>query len=191
MANSQPLSRTLGQKQNQGPGELARLAVELDAAVAVLEESRSEAAAPSRAGASWWLGCSTTCAHLLRGSVRMVEALEDGVVDDPAKSTVFTGRSGWRSTASPPCRRSLRALEDPRRGRAPAACSCRTDEALSDIVAGATLLAWCKGVESEASLADSPVVRLRPGDGKGRAEPRRQRDQAHGGRGHDPDRGGF
>jgi signal transduction histidine kinase len=164
-AGSQKSSRRTGQKPNQklnqGPGELARLASELDAAVARLAESRSEAAALEQSRRELVAWVSHDLRTPLAGIRAMVEALEDGVVDDKATIDRYHRTIGVEVDRLSSLVADLIELSRIHAGAlrlqlAPVAL----DEALSDVVAGATLLARAKGVEIEASLADSPVVRL-------------------------------
>jgi signal transduction histidine kinase len=156
-AGSQRSSRKL----NQGPGELARLANELDAAVARLAESRSEAAALEQSRRELVAWVSHDLRTPLAGIRAMVEALEDGVVDDKATIDRYHRTIGVEVDRLSSLVADLFELSRIHAGAlrlqlAPVAL----DEALSDVVAGATLLARAKGVGLETSLADSPVVRL-------------------------------
>lgn len=148
-------------KQNEGPGELARLARELDAAVARLAESRSEAAALEQSRRELVAWVSHDLRTPLAGIRAMVEALEDGVVDDRATIDRYHRTIGVEIDRLSSLVNDLFELSRIHAGAlrlqlAPVAL----DEVLSDVVAGATLLARAKGVELTASLADSPVVKL-------------------------------
>ncbi len=161
VALSQKTSRKPNQKPNQGPGELARLASELDAAVARLAESRSEAAALEQSRRELVAWVSHDLRTPLAGIRAMVEALEDGVVEDQATIDRYHRTIGVEVDRLSSLVSDLFELSRIHAGAlrlqlAPVAL----DEALSDVVAGATLLARAKGVELTASLVDSPVVRL-------------------------------
>jgi signal transduction histidine kinase len=154
-------SERSSRKLNQGPGELARLAGELDAAVARLAESRSEAAALEQSRRELVAWVSHDLRTPLAGIRAMVEALEDGVVDDKATIDRYHRTIGVEVDRLSSLVADLFELSRIHAGAlrlqlAPVAL----DEVLSDVVAGATLLARAKGVELEASLADSPVVSL-------------------------------
>jgi signal transduction histidine kinase len=149
------------QKTNQGPGELARLARELDAALARLAESRAEAAALEQSRRELVAWVSHDLRTPLAGIRAMVEALEDGVVDDTETIDRYHRTIGVEVDRLASLVADLFELSRIHAGTlrlqlAPVAL----DEALSDIVAGATLLARAKGVELTASLADSPIVKL-------------------------------
>jgi signal transduction histidine kinase len=68
----------------RGPGELASLAAQLEAALARLAESRAQAAAVEKSRRELVAWVSHDLRTPLAGIRAMVEALEDGLVDDPA-----------------------------------------------------------------------------------------------------------
>ena len=145
----------------QGPGELARLARELDAAVARLEESRSEAAALEQSRRELVAWVSHDLRTPLAGIRAMVEALEDGVVDDPETVDRYHRTIGVEVDRLSSLVADLFELSRIHAGAlrlqlAPVAL----DEVLSDVVAGATLLARAKGVELSAPSLGAPVVEL-------------------------------
>jgi signal transduction histidine kinase len=148
-------------RHREGPGELARLARELDAAVARLAESRSEAAALEQSRRELVAWVSHDLRTPLAGIRAMVEALEDRVVDDRETIDRYHRTIGVEVDRLSALVADLFELSRIHAGAlrlqlAPVAL----DEVLSDVVAGATLLARAKGVELTASLADSPVVKL-------------------------------
>jgi signal transduction histidine kinase len=149
------------QKPSDGPGELARLARDLDAAVSRLAESRAEAVALEQSRRELVAWVSHDLRTPLAGIRAMVEALEDGVVDDAETIDRYHRTIGVEVDRLASLVADLFELSRIHAGAlqlklAPVAL----DEVLSDVVAGATLLARAKGVELTTSLADSPVVSL-------------------------------
>lgn len=144
-----------------GPGELAGLARDLDAALARLEESRAEAAALEQSRRELVAWVSHDLRTPLAGIRAMVEALEDGVVED--RETV----DRYHRTIRVEVERLTSLVADLfELSRIHAGAlhleltPQRLDEVLSDVVAGATLLARVKGVLLAVSSEGSPMVRV-------------------------------
>jgi len=144
-----------------GPGEFARVARELDAALSRLADSRAEAAALEQSRRELVAWVSHDLRTPLAGIRAMVEALEDGVVDDAETIDRY-----HRTIAKEVDRLSALVADLFELSRIQAGAlhlqlsPVRIDEVLSDIVAGATLLARAKGVDLTASLDGAPVVKL-------------------------------
>ena len=144
-----------------GPGELARLARELDDAVSRLEESRAQAAALEQSRRELVAWVSHDLRTPLAGIRALVEALEDGVVDDPDTVDRYHRTIGVEVDRLACLVADLFDLSKIHAGALQLQLSpVPLDQVLSDVVAGGTLLARAKGVELTASLAGAPVVRL-------------------------------
>ncbi len=144
-----------------GPGELARLARELDEAVSRLAESQAQAAAIEQSRRELVAWVSHDLRTPLAGIRAMVEALEDGVVDDPETIDRYHRTIGLEVDRLASLVADLFELSKIHAGALQLQLSpVSLDEVLSDVIAGGTLLARAKGVELSASLADSPVVKL-------------------------------
>jgi signal transduction histidine kinase len=144
-----------------GPGELARLARELDDAVSRLEESRAQAAALEQSRRELVAWVSHDLRTPLAGIRALVEALEDGVVDDPDTGDRYHRTIGVEVDRLACLVADLFDLSKIHAGALQLQLSpVPLDQVLSDVVAGGTLLARAKGVELTASLAGAPVVRL-------------------------------
>jgi signal transduction histidine kinase len=143
------------------PSELARLARELDDAVSRLEESRAEAAALEQSRRELVAWVSHDLRTPLAGIRAMVEALEDGVVDDPETIDRYHRTIGAEVDRLASLVADLFELSKIHAGALHLRLSpVALDEVLSDVVAGATLLARAKGVDLTASLEGGPVVKL-------------------------------
>jgi signal transduction histidine kinase len=144
-----------------GPGELADLARDLDAALARLEESRAQATALEQSRRELVAWVSHDLRTPLAGIRAMVEALEDGVVDDKETVDRYHRTIGVEVERLTSLVADLFELSKIHAGAlrlelAPQ----RMDEVLSDVVAGATLLARAKGVVLVVSSESAPVVRV-------------------------------
>ncbi len=143
------------------PGELATLARDLDDAVSRLAESRAQAAALEQSRRELVAWVSHDLRTPLAGIRAMVEALEDGVVDDPETVDRYHRTIGLEVDRLASLVSDLFELSKIHAGALQLQlCPVPLDEVLSDVVAGGTLLARAKGVELSASLAGAPVVRL-------------------------------
>jgi signal transduction histidine kinase len=144
-----------------GPGELSRLARELDAALARLEESRAAAAAAEQSRRELVAWVSHDLRTPLAGIRAMVEALEDGIVDDAPTIDRY-----HRTIRIEVDRLSSLVADLFKLSRIHAGAldlqlaAAPLEEVLSEVVAGATLLARAKGVVLISSLEGAPVVRL-------------------------------
>jgi signal transduction histidine kinase len=144
-----------------GPGELAGLARDLDAALARLEESRAQAAALEQSRRELVAWVSHDLRTPLAGIRAMVEALEDRVVDDDETvdryhRTIRVEVERLTSLVADLFELSRIHAGALRLELVPQ----RLDEVLSDVVAGATLLARAKGVVLVVSSESAPVVRV-------------------------------
>jgi signal transduction histidine kinase len=144
-----------------GPGELSRVARELDAAVARLADSRAEAAALEQSRRELVAWVSHDLRTPLAGIRAMVEAIEDGVVNDPETIDRYHRTIGAEVDRLSALVADLFELSKIHAGTLRLQLeTARVDEVLSDVVAGATLLARAKGVTLVSSLDGAPVVRL-------------------------------
>ncbi len=181
--NDAPRSNTANRaiSGDAGPGELAGLARDLDAALARLEESRAQAAALEQSRRELVAWVSHDLRTPLAGIRAMVEALEDGVVEDKETVDRYHRTIGLEVERLTSLVADLFELSKIHAGAlrlelAPQ----RLDEVLSDVVAGATLLARAKGVVLGCRLGKRPGGQGLPiRDGPGRPEPHRQRHPPH------------
>ena len=126
-----------------------------------LAESRAEAAAVEQSRRELVAWVSHDLRTPLAGIRAMVEALEDGVVDDPETIDRYHRSIGVEVDRLTSLVADLFELSKIHAGALHLQLSpVALDELLSDVVAGATLLARAKGVELTASLAGAPVVKL-------------------------------
>jgi signal transduction histidine kinase len=147
--------------QAEGPGELARLASELDAALERLAQSRAEAAAVEQSRRELVAWVSHDLRTPLAGIRAMVEALEDGVVDDRETVDRYHRTIGVEVDRLASLVADLFELSRIQAGALQLKLmAVPLDEVLGDIVAGATLLARAKGVRLESSLEGAPTVRV-------------------------------
>jgi len=144
------------------PAEMASVAVELEAMAARLAESRAQTAALERSRRELVAWVSHDLRTPLAGIRAMVEALEDGVVEDPA--TVARYHRMMRLEAD-----RLAGLVDDlfelSRIQAGALSldleRVALDELVSDAVAGASIAAGAKGIDLRGAVGEpSPVVEL-------------------------------
>jgi signal transduction histidine kinase len=144
-----------------GPGELAGLARDLDAALARLEESRVQAAALEQSRRELVAWVSHDLRTPLAGIRAMVEALEDGVVEDKETVDRYHRTIGLEVERLTSLVADLFELSKIHAGALRLELTPqRLDEVLSDVVAGATLLARAKGVVLVVSSESAPVVRV-------------------------------
>ena len=145
-----------------GPSELVRLAGELEAALARLAETRAQAAAAEDSRRQLVAWVSHDLRTPLAGIRAMVEALEDGVVDDPetvARYYLTMGRETERLAGL------VDDLFELSRIQAGALNldleQIALDELVSDAVAGVSLAAEAKGVRLRGDVVSPvPVVEL-------------------------------
>ncbi len=143
----------------RGPGELADVAAQLEAALTRLAESRAEAEAVERSRRELVAWVSHDLRTPLAGIRAMVEALEDRLVDDPA--TVDRYYRTMRQEAD----RLARLVDDLfelSRIHAGALTlhpePVPLDELLSDAISGASLAAESKGVDLRGRVEPPPPV---------------------------------
>ena len=148
-----------GSNAERGPGELADVAAQLEAALARLAESRAQAAAVERSRRELVAWVSHDLRTPLAGIRAMVEALEDGLVDDPA--TINRYYRTMRREAD----RLARLVDDLfelSRIHAGALTlhpePIALDELLSDAIAGASPAAESKGVDLRGRVEPPPPV---------------------------------
>jgi signal transduction histidine kinase len=146
----------------RGPSELVRVAAELEAARARLAETREQAAAAEHSRRELVAWVSHDLRTPLAGIRAMVEALEDGVVDD-AETVARYYRTMGRETDR------LAGLVDDlfELSRIQAGAlnldleQIALDELISDAVAGVSIAAGAKGVSVLGEVASpTPVVEL-------------------------------
>jgi signal transduction histidine kinase len=144
-----------------GPVELAGLARELDAALTRLAESRAETAALEQSRRELVAWVSHDLRTPLAGIRAMVEALQDGVVSDPETVDRYHRTIGLEVERLSGLVSDLFELSRIHAGALNLELAAfPIDEVLSDVVAGATLLARAKGVELTSSVSGAPVVSL-------------------------------
>jgi signal transduction histidine kinase len=143
----------------RGPGELADVAAQLEAASARLAESRAQARAVERSRRELVAWVSHDLRTPLAGIRAMVEALEDGLVDDPA--TINRYYRTMRREAD----RLARLVDDLfelSRIHAGALTlhpePIALDELLSDAIAGVSPAAESKGVDLRGRVEPPPPV---------------------------------
>ncbi|HEX2048419.1 MAG TPA: ATP-binding protein [Acidimicrobiales bacterium] len=154
--------RVPGTLPRGGPGELVRLAGELEAALARLAETREQAAAAEESRRQLVAWVSHDLRTPLAAIRAMVEALEDGVVDDPETVTRYYRTMGRETDRLAGLVDDLFELSRIQSG----ALNLRLeqialDELVSDAVAGVSLAAEAKGVRLGGDVASpAPVVEL-------------------------------
>ena len=145
-----------------GPSELVDLAAELEAALARLAETRqqAEAAEDSRRQLVAWV--SHDLRTPLSGIRAMVEALEDGVVDDPETVARYYRTMGRETDRLAGLVDDLFELSRIQAGALNLALEqIALDELVSDAVAGVSMAARAKGVQLRGEVASpTPVVEL-------------------------------
>jgi len=144
-----------------GPSELSSIALELDAALVRLEESRAQAAVAEQSRRELVAWVSHDLRTPLAGIRAMVEALSDGVVSDPETieryhHTICNEVDRLAALVSDLFELSRIHAGALRLELAPV----RVSDVLSDVVAGATLLARAKGVTFTTSISDDAVSRV-------------------------------
>ncbi|MCA1692411.1 MAG: HAMP domain-containing histidine kinase [Actinobacteria bacterium] len=157
-----PATGPAGRVSPRAPGELVDLGQELEVALARLAESREQAAAVENSRRQLVAWVSHDLRTPLAGIRAMVEALEDGVVDDPETIARY-----YRTMARETDR--LAGLVDDlfelSRIQAGALSldleQIALDELLSDAVAGVSMAADAKGIDLRRSVdGPTPVVEL-------------------------------
>jgi signal transduction histidine kinase len=151
-----------GEAHRGGPSELVRLAAELDAALVRLAETREQAAAAEDSRRQLVAWVSHDLRTPLSGIRAMVEALEDGVVDDPETVARYYRTMGRETDRLAGLVDDLFELSRIQAGALSLALEqIALDELISDAVAGVSLAASAKGVELRGEVASpTPVVEL-------------------------------
>jgi signal transduction histidine kinase len=145
-----------------GPSELVRLAGELDAALLRLAETREQAAAAEDSRRQLVAWVSHDLRTPLSGIRAMVEALEDGVVDDPETVARYYRTMGRETDRLAGLVDDLFELSRIQAGALSLDLEqIALDELISDAVAGVSLAASAKGVDLRGEVASpTPVVEL-------------------------------
>ena len=148
-----------GKVPHGGPSELVRLAGELEGALVRLAETRAQAAAAEDSRRQLVAWVSHDLRTPLAGIRAMVEALEDGVVDDPETVARYYRTMGRETDRLAGLVDDLFELSRIQAG----AVNLRLeqiplDELVSDAVAGASLAAEAKGIRLGGDVASPPPV---------------------------------
>ena len=151
-----------GKVPHGGPSELVRLAGELEAALARLAETRKQAAAAEDSRRQLVAWVSHDLRTPLAGIRAMVEALEDGVVDDPETVARYYRTMGRETERLAGLVDDLFELSRIQAGAVNLDLEqIALDELVSDAVAGVSLAAEAKGVRLRGDVASpTPVVEL-------------------------------
>ncbi|MDQ6725066.1 MAG: HAMP domain-containing histidine kinase [Actinomycetota bacterium] len=146
----------------RGPSELVGLGAELEAALDRLAESRELAAAAEDSRRQLVAWVSHDLRTPLAGIRAMVEALEDGVVDDPATVARYYRTMGRETDRLAGLVDDLFELSRIQAGALNLDLEqIALDELVSDAVAGVSMAAGAKGVELRGDVASPvPVVEL-------------------------------
>ena len=154
-----PSSRRSGPR---GPSELVRLADELEGALARLAESREQAAAAEDSRRQLVAWVSHDLRTPLAGIRAMVEALEDGVVDDPQTVARYYRTMGRETDRLAGLVDDLFELSRIQAGAVNLDLEqIALDELISDAVAGVSMAAGAKGIDLRGEVATpTPVVEL-------------------------------
>ena len=144
------------------PQELADLAAELEATSRQLSDAQEQAAALERSRRELVAWVSHDLRTPLAGIRAMVEALEDGVVDDDASVARYHAAMRRETDRLAGLVDDLFELSRIQAGALSLDLELvALDELVSDAVAGASIAAAAKGVDVQGSVAEpAPVVRL-------------------------------
>ena len=156
-SGTEPSSVTAG-----GPSELVRLAGELEAALARLAETREQATAAEDSRRQLVAWVSHDLRTPLSGIRAMVEALEDGVVDDPETVARYYRTMGRETDRLAGLVDDLFELSRIQAGALNLYLEqIALDELISDAVAGVSMAASAKGVDLRGEVVSpTPVVEL-------------------------------
>lgn len=145
-----------------GPSELVSLATQLEAALARLAETRELAAAAEDSRRQLVAWVSHDLRTPLAGIRAMVEALEDGVVEDPDTVSRYYRTMGRETDRLAGLVDDLFELSRIQAGALNLDLEqIALDELLSDAVAGVSMAAGAKGVDLKGEVASpTPVVEL-------------------------------
>jgi signal transduction histidine kinase len=146
----------------RGPSELVRLAAELDGALTRLAETREQAAAAEDSRRQLVAWVSHDLRTPLAGIRAMVEALEDGVVDDPDTVARYYRTMGRETDRLAGLVDDLFELSRIQAGAVNLDLEqIALDELISDAVAGVSMAAGAKGIDLRGEVASpTPVVEL-------------------------------
>lgn len=146
----------------RGPSELGRLADELEGALARLAESREHAAAAEDSRRQLVAWVSHDLRTPLAGIRAMVEALEDGVVEDPETVARYYRTMGRETDRLAGLVDDLFELSRIQAGAVNLDLEqIALDELISDAVAGVSVAAGAKGIDLRGEVATpTPVVEL-------------------------------
>jgi signal transduction histidine kinase len=141
----------------RGPSELVRLAAELEGALARLAETRALAAAAEDSRRQLVAWVSHDLRTPLAGIRAMVEALEDGVVDDPETVARYYRTMGRETDRLAGLVDDLFELSRIQAGALNLDLEhVALDELISDAVAGVSLTASAKGIHLRGEVASPP-----------------------------------
>ena len=141
----------------RGPSELVRVAGELEAALARLAETRAQAAAAEDSRRQLVAWVSHDLRTPLAGIRAMVEALEDGVVDDPETVARYYRTMGRETDRLAGLVDDLFELSRIQAGALNLDLEhIALDELVSDAVAGVSPAADAKGVELRGEVSSPP-----------------------------------
>ncbi len=145
-----------------GPSELVRLASELDGALTRLAATREQAAAAEDSRRQLVAWVSHDLRTPLSGIRAMVEALEDGVVEDPETVARYYRTMGRETDRLAGLVDDLFELSRIQAGALSLELEkIALDELVSDAVAGVSLAASAKGINLRGEVASpTPVVEL-------------------------------
>jgi signal transduction histidine kinase len=145
-----------------GPSELVRLAAELEGALARLAETREQAAAAEDSRRQLVAWVSHDLRTPLAGIRAMVEALEDGVVDDAETVARYYRTMGRETDRLAGLVDDLFELSRIQAGAVNLDLEqIALDELISDAVAGVSMAAGAKGIDLRGEVATpTPVVEL-------------------------------
>ncbi|HTJ74269.1 MAG TPA: ATP-binding protein [Acidimicrobiales bacterium] len=146
----------------RGPSELVRLAAELEGALARLAETREQAAAAEDSRRQLVAWVSHDLRTPLAGIRAMVEALEDGVVDDAETVARYYRTMGRETDRLAGLVDDLFELSRIQAGAVNLDLEqIALDELISDAVAGVSMAAGAKGIDLRGEVATpTPVVEL-------------------------------
>ena len=145
-----------------GPSELVGLADQLEAALARLAETREQAAAAEDSRRQLVAWVSHDLRTPLAGIRAMVEALEDGVVEDPETVARYYRTMGRETDRLAGLVDDLFELSRIQAGAVNLDLEqIALDELVSDAVAGVSMAAGAKGIDLKGEVASpTPVVEL-------------------------------
>jgi signal transduction histidine kinase len=149
-------------RPHAAPGELSALAAELEQTSARLHEAREQAAALERSRRQLVAWVSHDLRTPLAGLRAMVEAIEDGVVDDPETVARYHRTMGQEADRLAGLVDDLFELSRIQSGALSLDLErVRLDELVADAIAGASIAASTKAIDLRGEVAQpAPVVEL-------------------------------